>query len=74
MRSASATLCLVCTLLLLAAPASACPVCDSGTGEAVREGIGQSIGIGLLATLTPIALLLGVVAMVHLGWPGGRRR
>ena len=54
---------------ILAPAASACPVCDSGTGEQVRAGIidGQ-FGANLLATLLPFAVVLGVAAVVHSGW------
>ena len=53
---------------------SACPVCDTGTGEQVRAGImDQNFGRTLIAVLLPFPILLGVVAMIHYGWPSARR-
>jgi hypothetical protein len=53
---------------LLASPARACPLCDSGTGERVRAGIfGADFGYHLLATLLPFPIFLGIVALIHHG-------
>ena len=62
-------------LTALATPALACPVCDTGTGEQVRAGIvGGDLGWGLLATLLPFAVVLGVAAAIHFGPPGTRKK
>jgi hypothetical protein len=56
--------------LVAASPASACPVCDSDTGQQVRAGLfGDEFGRNLLATALPFPILLGVVAAIHFGWP-----
>lgn len=61
-------------VLLFALPASACPVCDSPTGEQVRAGIaGDGLAAGLLATLLPFVLTAGVVAAIHFGGHSQRR-
>jgi hypothetical protein len=58
-------------LALTAAPAAACPVCDTGTGRQVRHGIvDDQFGFNLLATLLPFPFLIGIAALIHFGWPG----
>jgi hypothetical protein len=59
-------------LLGFAATALACPVCDSGTGEAVRAGILADFGTHLLVTVAPFPVLVAVVALLHWGWPPWR--
>jgi hypothetical protein len=52
----------------------ACPVCDTGTGEQVRAGILNGNFAATAATvLLPFPILLGVVALIHFGWPVRRR-
>lgn len=64
----------VAATMLGASLAAACPVCGSETGQQVRAGLFNSdLGVNLLATCLPFALLLGVAAAVHVGWPGRRR-
>jgi len=61
---------------LAAARAGACPLCDSGTGRRVRQGVfGTDFVANLAATLLPFLIFLGIAAWVHLGvpTPGGRR-
>ncbi len=56
---------------LLAAPALACPVCNTGTGRAVRAGILSShFGANLLATLVPFVFFLGIAYLIYYGLPG----
>lgn len=76
MRFRSAKLLLVLTAVaMLAASASACPVCDGETGRAVRTGIvGSDLGVSLLATVTPFVVVVGVVACIHFGGPRRWRR
>ena len=58
------------TLLCGAASASACPVCNSATGNEVRAGIfGPGFGSNLLAVVLPFAAVAVVAAAVHFGLP-----
>ena len=51
----------------------ACPVCDTGTGEAVRAGIFDgNFAVNLIALLSPFPILIGIVAVIHFG--GLRRK
>jgi hypothetical protein len=59
-------------LLLVAADADGCLVCNTDTGEAVRNGILDDFTFNLLATLAPFPLLFAVVAGLHWGWPARR--
>jgi hypothetical protein len=53
-----------------ASTSTACPVCDTGTGEQVRAGIlDENFGSTLLTVLLPFPIVLGVVAMIHFGLP-----
>ena len=53
-----------------ASTSTACPVCDTGTGEQVRAGIlDENFGSTLMTVLLPFPILLGVVAMIHFGLP-----
>ena len=59
-----------------APPAVACPVCDTGTGDAVRAGIRADLAVNVAATVLPFAAVGGVILAVHFGFPpagGGRR-
>jgi hypothetical protein len=58
--------------LLAAAIGEACPVCTTGTGEAVRAGIVTDFGTRLLAIVAPFPVLIAVVALLHRGWPPWR--
>ena len=52
-----------------------CPVCDTGTGDQVRAGIlDENFGRTLLAVLLPFPILLGVVAVIHVGGSGRQER
>ena len=54
----------------VATTVSACPVCDTGTGEQVRAGIFDAeFGRTLVAVLLPFPILLAVVATIHFGLP-----
>lgn len=56
---------------LLAVPVLACPVCNTGTGRAVRAGILSShFGSNLLATLVPFVFFLGIAYLIYYGLPG----
>ena len=56
-----------------ASVASACPACDTGTGEQVRAGIfDEDFGRTVVAVLLPFPILLGLVAVIHFGWPRPR--
>jgi hypothetical protein len=60
--------------VVFASTAYACPVCDTGTGEQVRAGILNGDFAATAATvLLPFPILLGVVAIIHFGWPARRR-
>lgn len=57
-------------LLIISAPVSACPYCESEFGEEVAAGIfNDDFGINVLLTLLPIPVLLGIVALIHFGTP-----
>ena len=50
-----------------------CPMCDTETGKQVRERIvGDDFSRNLFAVLLPIPALVGVVAVIHFGFPGRR--
>jgi hypothetical protein len=64
-----------------ASSALACPVCETDTGQQVREGIFNSdFGGTLAAMVLPFLVLASVVAVIHGGTPartqrlGGERR
>jgi hypothetical protein len=61
-------------LVLGVRAALACPVCDTATGEAVRNGIAADFGSSLFATIAPFPVLLAVVGVLHRGWPLWRAR
>lgn len=64
------TLVTVVATLLSAVPASACPLCESATGRRVRAGVsGEQFVHHLAAAALPFAVLLGGVALIHVGWP-----
>jgi hypothetical protein len=66
---------LLAVLSPAAGRASACTVCDGGTGRQVRARIlDGDFGTNLIATLLPFALLAGVVAAIHFGWPAAKDR
>jgi hypothetical protein len=55
--------------------ASACPVCGTDTGEQVQAGIlDGNFKSTLFAVLLPFPILLGIVALIHFGWPLPARR
>lgn len=56
----------IAALLLSAAPAFACPLCASPTGERVRAGIlGDDFAANLAATLAPFAALFVIAAAIR---------
>jgi hypothetical protein len=58
-------------LLIPGGPIRACPLCDTSTGQAVRDGLFDgNLTANLLAVFAPFVLVLAVVAVIHLG---GRR-
>jgi len=62
-------------LLLPCAAARACPVCDTGTGEAVRAGLFDAAFAGnLAAVLLPFPVLLALAALTYYGPPAPPRR
>ena len=61
-------------LAMNAASVSACPVCNSATGNDVRAGIfGDDFGRNLLAVVLPFVAVAGVAAVVHFGLPARGR-
>jgi hypothetical protein len=61
--------------LLLVVPALACPVCDTSTGQQVRQGIFDNrFGVNLLLTLLPFPIFVGIAAALYHGFPGGQQR
>ena len=61
---------LVCGVLLLVSSSAAwaCPVCDSGTGKAVRAGVfGRDFGFNLLVSVAPFAVCALIVAAIYYG-------
>jgi len=60
---------LATVVLAAAGDALACPVCNTGTGAAVRAGIFDGSFLATLASaLAPFPVLLGIVAALHRGW------
>jgi uncharacterized membrane protein len=46
----------------------ACPVCESSNGRLVRAGIiGDDLGLVLVSTTLPFAVILAITAMIHFG-------
>ena len=56
-----------------AAPAAwACPVCNAGTGKAVRARLfAPGSGANLIALLLPFPIFLGIAALTYYGPPNG---
>ena len=65
---------LLCVLVWgMAASAGACPVCDTGTGQAVRaELVDENLSISVWAVVSPFVVVLGAVGVVGI-WPSARR-
>jgi len=56
-----------------AAPALACPVCDSENGKQVRAGVfNDQFGWNLVKVTSPFPVLLGVVGLAYCLMPGPR--
>ncbi|WP_439629110.1 hypothetical protein [Gemmata sp.] len=56
--------------LACTAPAAACPLCDTATGERVRAAtLSADFGANLLLVLLPFPVLAALVALVHFGLP-----
>ena len=63
-------------LLVAAVPlaASACPLCNTPTGQQVRSGIfDHDFGMTLLTVLAPFPVLVLVLAAMHFGLPRFRK-
>ena len=61
-------------VLLGARTLSACPVCNSGTGREVRDGIfGPDFGRNVALTALPFPIFLGIAAAVYYGPPPWRK-
>jgi hypothetical protein len=59
--------------MAMTAPALACPICDTATGQQVRSGIVDGhLGFNVVATLLPFPILIAIAACIHFGG-GGRR-
>ncbi len=57
-------------LALPALPGNACPICETDTGQQVRQGIFDgSFGWNVFVTLLPFPILLGVVLAIYFGIP-----
>jgi hypothetical protein len=57
-------------VLAWGATARACPVCGSETGRQVRAKLFDAgFGPGLVQTLAPFPVFLGIVAALHFGLP-----
>jgi hypothetical protein len=49
--------------------ANACPLCDTGTGQQVRDGIFNPVFWSTLcAVASPFAALLLILALLHFNW------
>jgi hypothetical protein len=56
--------------MLMALQAHACPVCNSGTGKQVREGIfAADLGLNLAAAAAPFAICAVIVRLMSAGQP-----
>jgi hypothetical protein len=54
-----------------ASPAWSCPVCNSGTGQAVRAGIfGSDFVFNLAVTIVPFLIFAAIIAGIYYGPPG----
>lgn len=74
-RHGAAAFACACLVALLSPPARACPVCDSGTGKAVRQGLfNAEFGKNLLMTALPFPIFLGIAAYLYYGPPTRRGR
>jgi len=50
--------------------AIACPYCNSEIGQDVAAGIfNEDFGQNMLLTLSPIPILLFIIAIIQFGWP-----
>jgi hypothetical protein len=56
-------------VLMSTATALACPLCDTGTGVAVRAGIAEHFALHLGATAAPFVVLFAIVTILQRGWP-----
>ncbi|MGD9762544.1 MAG: hypothetical protein AB7V27_02355 [Candidatus Binatia bacterium] len=60
-------------VVLIGDAALACPVCDTGTGAAVRAGIFDAhFATTAFGILSPIPVLLMIGAALHFGWTPAR--
>ena len=63
----------VAAVLLRTPGAAACPVCNTETGQQVRQGIfGPDFGYNLFVTLLPFPIFLAIAAAIHFGPPWGK--
>lgn len=59
------------TLLLFSTVVWTCPLCDSGTGHAVRAGVfGSDFATNLLFTMVPFLLFAIIGVVTYYGPPG----
>jgi hypothetical protein len=59
--------------VFIAAPARACPVCNTDAGAQVRAGLTDAnLATGALAVLLPFLILSGIAAAIHFGLPRSR--
>jgi hypothetical protein len=74
MRKASAAL-VGAASFFVSSPAWSCPVCDSGTGQAVRAGVfGSDFGFNLAVTTVPFLIFAAIIAGIYYGPPEQWRR
>ncbi len=59
---------------LSAAPALACPLCDTASGKLVREGVfNRHFGVNLFLVLAPFPVCLLIGALLYYGLPTRKR-
>jgi hypothetical protein len=56
---------IVAAAATMPAAASACPICNSSTGEQIRAGILNEAGIGALAIALPLIATVAVVSIIQ---------
>lgn len=62
--------CVALVVLVRSATAYACPVCDTETGRAIRDGIfDQDFFSNVCMTLAPFPIMLVLVGVMHISLP-----
>jgi len=72
MKSLSHAAVVFVAVLVFASAASACPFCESETGQQVKAGIfNDQFWMNVLLTLLPFPILLAIVALIYfdVSWP-----